>query len=100
MLGPDGKLPAVGDTVDLSVPTWSNEIGAPELRTTWEDPDFNANLSAFYYVRVIEIPTPRWTAYDAVRYGAKIPDDATLKTQERAYSSPIWYSPQKKKMEH
>ena len=100
VLGPDGKLPAVGDTVDLSVPTWSNEIGAPELRTTWEDPDFNANLSAFYYVRVIEIPTPRWTAYDAVRYGAKIPDDATLKTQERAYSSPIWYSPQKKKMEH
>jgi len=100
VLEDDGKLPAVGDTVDLSVPTWSNEIGAPELRTTWKDPDFNANLSAFYYVRVIEIPTPRWTAYDAVRYGAKIPDDATLKTQERAYSSPIWYSPQKKKTEH
>ena len=91
--GKDGKLPAVGDTVDLSVPTWSNEIGAPELRAAWTDPDFDPDVAAFYYVRVIEIPTPRWTAYDAVRYGAHIPDDAPLKTQERAYSSPIWYSP-------
>ncbi|MDH3362312.1 MAG: DUF3604 domain-containing protein [Gammaproteobacteria bacterium] len=88
-----GKLPAVGNTVDLSVPGWSNTIGAPELKGAWTDPDFDPAVSAFYYVRVIEIPTPRWTAYDAVRYGAEIPDDAELVTTERAYSSPIWYSP-------
>ena len=88
-----GKLPAVGNTVDLSVPNWSNTIGAPELKGAWTDPDFDPAVSAFYYVRVIEIPTPRWTAYDAVRYDADIPDDAALVTTERAYSSPIWYSP-------
>lgn len=89
----NGKLPAVGNTVDLSTPGWSNTIGAPELKGAWTDPDFDPAVSAFYYVRVIEIPTPRWTAYDAVRYGADIPDDAELVTTERAYSSPIWYSP-------
>ncbi|MCP4300990.1 MAG: DUF3604 domain-containing protein [Gammaproteobacteria bacterium] len=91
--GEDGKLPLVGDTVDLSVPSWSNTIGAPELKAAWTDSDFDPGVPAFYYVRVIEIPTPRWTAYDAIRYGADIPDDASLKTTERAYSSPIWYSP-------
>ena len=89
----DGKLPPVGDTVDLSVPTWTNTIGAPELSVHWQDPDFDASTMAFYYVRVLEIPTPRWTAYDQVRYGLDLPDEIRLKTQERAYTSPIWYSP-------
>jgi hypothetical protein len=93
-VGTDGKLPAVGDTVDLSVPTWTNTIGSAQLATFWEDPDFNASQKAFYYVRVIEIPTPRWTAYDAVRYQLKdLPKGVRLKTQERAYTSPIWYNP-------
>lgn len=89
----DGKVPAVGNTVDLSVPTWTNTIGAPELRTVWTDPDFDSAQRAFYYVRTIEIPTPRWTAYDAVRYGTDLPEGAELINQERAYSSPIWYDP-------
>ncbi len=88
-----GKLPAVGDTVDLSVPTWSNSIGSGQLIAVWTDPDFDPELSAFYYARVIEIPTPRWTAYDMVRYGLDMPDEVPLKTQERAYTSPIWYTP-------
>ncbi|MFK8029378.1 MAG: DUF3604 domain-containing protein [Gammaproteobacteria bacterium] len=91
--GADGKLPSVGNTVDLTVPKWTNTIGAPALATSWTDPDFNPAVAAFYYVRVIEIPTPRWPAYDAVRYDADIPKDAKLISQERAYSSPIWYSP-------
>jgi uncharacterized protein DUF3604 len=91
--GPDGKLPPVGDTVDLSVPSWSNDIGAPELKTVWQDPAFNTAEHAFYYVRVIEIPTPRWTAYDRVRLKAPVDDSVKLKTQERAYTSPIWYTP-------
>ncbi|WOJ92721.1 DUF3604 domain-containing protein [Congregibacter variabilis] len=92
-LDADGKLPGVGNTVDLSVPTWSNSIGAAELSTVWRDPDFDAAQAAFYYVRVLEIPTPRWTAYDAVRFGVEAPEGVTLITQERAYSSPIWYTP-------
>ena len=88
----DGKLPPVGDTVDLSVPAWTNTIGAPELGTVWTDPDFDPALSAFYYARVIEIPTPRWTAYDAVKFNVTMPDDVVMKTQERAYTSPIWYT--------
>lgn len=90
--GADGKLPAVGDTVDLSAPTWTNTIGAAELGAVWTDPDFDPALSAFYYARVIEIPTPRWTAYDAVKFGLDLPSEIPLKTQERAYTSPIWYS--------
>lgn len=82
----------VGDTVDLSVPTWTNTIGASELGGIWTDPDFDPNLRAFYYARVIEIPTPRWTAYDAVKFGIEMPKDTTLKAQERAYTSPIWYT--------
>jgi len=89
----NGKLPAVGDTVDLSVPTWSNSIGAPELATVWQDPEFDADSHAFYYLRVIEIPTPRWTAYDRIRMGVDMPEEIRLKTQERAYTSPIWYAP-------
>jgi len=88
-----GKLPAVGNTVDLEAATWTNTIGASELATVWTDPDFNKKENAFYYARVLEIPTPRWIVYDKVRLGAKLPKDATLIHQERAYTSPIWYSP-------
>jgi hypothetical protein len=91
--GKDGKLPPVGDTVDLSIPSWTNDIGAAELITVWQDPDFDPSLHAFYYVRVIEIPTPRWTAYDRIRLKVDMPDEIRLKTQERAYTSPIWYTP-------
>jgi hypothetical protein len=91
--GPDGKLPPVGDTVDLSVPSWTNTIGAAELGTVWTDPDFDPKLRAFYYARVIEIPTPRWTAYDKVKFNLDLPPEVPLKTQERAYTSPIWYTP-------
>ena len=92
-LGPDGKLPAVGNTVDVANATWTNTIGAPELITVWTDPDFDPQESAFYYARVIEIPTPRWTAYEAKRYGVEMPDEVPMITQERAYTSPIWYTP-------
>jgi hypothetical protein len=88
-----GKLPPVGDTVDLSIPSWSNAIGAAELGTVWQDPDFEPALRAFYYARVIEIPTPRWTAYDRVKFKLNLPEEIPLKTQERAYTSPIWYTP-------
>ena len=89
-----GKLPPVGDTVDLSVPSWTNTIGAPEIGTMWTDPDFDPKLKAFYYARVLEIPTPRWTAYDKVKFNIiDMPKEIPLKQQERAYTSPIWYSP-------
>ncbi len=94
-LGADGKIPAVGDTVNLAKASYANSIGAPELKTVWEDPEFNPRLKAFYYVRVLEIPTPRWVVYDALRYGAKLLPGTELKAQERAYSSPIWYNPEK-----
>ena len=89
-----GKLPSVGSTVDLASATYSNSIGTPELSVTWRDPDFNRKEAAFYYVRVIQIPTPRWTAYDAAKYGLKdVPETSPLVIAERAYSSPIWYTP-------
>jgi hypothetical protein len=88
-----GKLTPVGDTVDIAKASYTNSIGAPDLRTVWSDPDFNPGQRAFYYVRVLEIPTPRWVLFDALRYGAKLPADAQLKSQERAYTSPIWYHP-------
>jgi hypothetical protein len=91
--GADGKLPAVGNTVDLTTATYTNSIGAPELSASWKDPEFDPALRAVYYVRVIEIPTPRWTAYDAVRYKVKMPKGVRMITQERAYTSPIWYTP-------
>jgi len=90
-----GKLPAVGSTVDLDNATWTNTIGDPELITVWKDPDFDPTLRAFYYVRVLEIPTPRWTAYDAKRFGNKPLPGTTMTLQERAYTSPIWYTPTK-----
>ena len=89
----DGKLPAVGNTVDVPNATWTNTIGDPELITVWTDPDFDAEQHAFYYVRVIEIPTPRWTAYDAKFYGVQMPSHVPMTIQERAYTSPIWYTP-------
>ena len=91
--GADGKLPAVGNTVDAATANYTNTIGAPELGTIWSDPDFDPEQSAFYYARVIEIPTPRWSTYEAFRYGVPIPDGAPVSTQERAYTSPIWYTP-------
>jgi hypothetical protein len=91
--GADGKLPAVGTTVDVENATWSNTIGDPELITVWKDPDFDAKQKAFYYARVLEIPTPRWTAYDAKRFSVKPPPGTTMTLQERAYTSPIWYTP-------
>jgi len=93
VLGSDGRLPLVGDTVDLSIPSWTNDIGASELGAVWIDPEFDPALRAFYYARVIEIPTPRWTAYDRVKFNLDLPAEIPLKTQERAYTSPIWYTP-------
>jgi len=92
-IGANGKLPAVGNTVDLATATWANTIGDPELITVWEDPDFDAESRSFYYARVIEIPTPRWTAYDTFKFGVDVPEEVEMITQERAYTSPIWYTP-------
>ena len=89
----NGKLPAIGSTVDVATATYTNEIGAVQLQTTWTDPAFDASQSAFYYLRVLEIPTPRWTTYDAKSLGVAPPNDVPTAIQERAWSSPIWYSP-------
>lgn len=91
--GADGKLPPVGNTVDVENANWTNTIGAAELGTVWTDPDFDPSKKAFYYARIIEIPTPRWTTYDAYRFGVDIPEGAPASTQDRAYTSPIWYKP-------
>jgi hypothetical protein len=91
--GADGKLPPVGNTVDVANATWTNLIGSPELITVWTDPDFNPDQRAFYYARVLEIPTPRWTAYEAKYFGVPAPSESPMTTQERAYTSPIWYTP-------
>jgi len=91
--GADGKLPAVGNTVDVPNATWTNTIGASELIAAWKDPSFDPKLRAVYYARVVEIPTPRWTAYDAKRFGVQMAKDVPMTTQERAYTSPIWYTP-------
>ena len=93
-IGADGARDgAAGEPVDLEAANWPNTIGASELTSVWTDPDFDPNLKAFYYTRILEIPTPRWVLYDKVRLGAKIPKEAKLIQQERAYSSPIWYTP-------
>jgi hypothetical protein len=91
--GADGKVPAIGSTVDVEAATWTNTIGAPELIAVWTDPDFDPVQRAFYYGRVIEIPTPRWTAYDAKYFGIMMPPEVKMEIQERAYTSPIWYTP-------
>jgi hypothetical protein len=93
-IGADGRARTpVGNTVDAANATWSNTIGDTELITVWVDPDFDPSHRAFYYVRVLEIPTPRWTAYDAKYFGLDVPDDVEMAHQERAYTSPIWYTP-------
>jgi hypothetical protein len=91
--GADGKVPAVGNTVDAKTASWTNTIGASELGGVWTDPDFDPQQRAFYYARVLEIPTPRWSTYDAFRFGVPIPDEAPVSTQDRAYTAPIWYTP-------
>jgi hypothetical protein len=83
----------VGNTVDLSIPSFTNTIGAPEPGTVWTDPDFDPALKAVYDVRVLEIPTPRWTAYDKVKFNLDLPKEIPLEQQERACTSPIWYNP-------
>ena len=91
--GEDGRLPPVGNTVNVANASWTNTIGSPELATVWTDPEFNPEHRAFYYTRVLEIPTPRWSTHDAFRFGIDIPEGAPTSTQERGYTSPIWYNP-------
>jgi hypothetical protein len=94
-VGLDGRCKTpVGSTVDLKTATYKNTIGEAMLVSTWFDPDFDPSVPSFYYVRVIEIPTPRWTAFDAVRYAIEMPEEVTMVLQERAYTSPIWYTPE------
>jgi hypothetical protein len=88
-----GKVPAVGDTVDTATATFQNTIGAPELSTVWTDPDFDPATRAFYYVRVLMIPTPTWIDYDMVKYKLTLDPQIPLKQQERGYTSAIWYTP-------
>ena len=91
--GADGKLPPVGNTVDVETATWTDTIGDPSLAAVWIDPEFDPSVRAFYYARVVEIPTPRWTNYDAVRLGVKMSPEVPMTQQERAWTSPIWYTP-------
>ncbi|MBW2162349.1 MAG: DUF3604 domain-containing protein [Deltaproteobacteria bacterium] len=88
-----GKLPPVGNTVDIKKATYTNDVGDSQLSVVWTDPDFDPNIKAVYYVRVLEIPTPRWSTYDAVKLGVEPPEGVPATIQERAYSSPIWYTP-------
>ena len=93
-IGPDGRCGTpVGDTVDLATATYTNTIGDAILAAHWKDPDFDPEQDAFYYIRVLEIPTPRWTTYDAVFFGIDRPDNVPATLQDRAYTSPIWYTP-------
>ena len=86
-----GRLPAVESTLDMGSASYSNALGAPELATWWQDPDFDPGQATFYYIRVLEIPTPRWTEYDAAYFRITPPEGTSMIVQERAYSSPIWY---------
>jgi hypothetical protein len=93
-IGADGRCKTpVGSTVDIADASYTNTIGDPLLAAHWVDPDFDSKQSAFYYVRVIEIPKPRWTAYDAKFFKVKMADDVRMVVQDRAYTSPIWYTP-------
>ena len=83
----------VGSSVDEGTASYTNDIGDAMLAAFWEDPDFDSAEQAFYYARVIEIPTPRWNVYDALRLGAKVPGEVPTRVQDRAYASPIWYTP-------
>jgi hypothetical protein len=94
-IGDDGRAhEPVGDTVDIASATFSNTIGTPMFAAHWTDPDFDPEERAFYYVRVLEIPTPRWTTYDAAFFGVDLPTNVQPTVQDRAYTSAIWYSPQ------
>lgn len=88
-----GKLPAVGSTVDVATATYTNAIGDADLATVWQDPDFDPKQRAFYYARVLEIPRPRWTTIDAAYFDVELPDEVPRAIQDRAYTSPIWYTP-------
>jgi len=93
-IGADGRTrEAVGNTVNVAEASYTNSIGEPQFVTTWEDPDFDPALSAFYYVRVIQIPTPRWTAFDQKAFNTTMDAKVPMTTQDRAYTSPIWYTP-------
>jgi hypothetical protein len=89
-----GNLPPVGNTVDIPDASYTNTIGSAELTAVWTDPDFDPAVSAFYYLRVLEIPTPRWSTYDAKVLGIDPPTDFPATIQERAWTSPIWYTPE------
>jgi len=88
-----GKLPAVGNTVEVESATYLNSIGATDLAVVWLDPDFDAQERAFYYARVLEIPTPRWTTYDAAFFDLDLDAEIPRVIQDRAYTSPVWYTP-------
>ena len=93
-IGRDGRCKTpVRSTVDVDNASYTNSIGDALLMAHWKDPEFDPKQRAFYYVRVIEIPTPRWTAYDAKRFGITMPKEVTMTVQDRAYTSPIWYTP-------
>ena len=89
----NGKVPAVGDTVDVNTATVANTIGAPTLATVWTDPEFDPAQRSFYYLRVLMIPTPSWVDFDKVRFNLTLPANVPLKQQERGYTSAIWYNP-------
>jgi len=92
----DGRCKtAVGSTVDVANASYTNTIGAAMLSAYWKDPAFDVKEHAFYYVRVIQIPSPRWTAYDQKRYRIKMADHVPMTVTDRAYTSPIWYTPKK-----
>jgi hypothetical protein len=91
--GTDGKLPPVGSTVDVATATFTDAIGSPELIGHWTDPQFDSALGAYYYARVLQVPTPRWSTCDAVRNDLPLLEDEPATVQERAWSSPVWYTP-------
>ena len=92
-IGKDGRArKSVGSTVNIVKASYTNSIGAPTLAAYWEDPDFDAQQDAFYYVRVLEIPTPRWTTHDAAFFKIKRPGNVPATIQDRAYTSPVWHA--------